>query len=78
VAHAEHVPFVNLNEIIARQYDQLGPAKVDPLFGDPHTHTTLAGAKLNAASVIAGLKALAHDPLAAYFSEKAKSIQPAD
>lgn len=78
VANAEHAPFVNLNEIIARKYDAMGPAKVDPLFGDPHTHTTLAGAKLNAAAVISGLKALTNDPLASYFSKKAKSVPPAD
>jgi len=32
---AEHVGFVDLNEIIARRYDALGQAAVDPLFGDP-------------------------------------------
>jgi lysophospholipase L1-like esterase len=77
VASAEHVPFVNLNEIIARRYDEMGPAKVDPLFGDEHTHTTRAGAELNAECVIAGLKALPDNPLAAYFSEKAQSVIPA-
>jgi lysophospholipase L1-like esterase len=77
VANAEHVPFVNLNEIIARRYDAMGPEKVDPLFGDPHTHTTLAGAQLNAECVIAGLKALADDPLAPYFSQKGNAVAPA-
>ena len=74
VAAQEHVGFVDLNEIIAQRYDALGPAAVDPLFGDPHTHTTLAGAKLNAECVVAGLKALPKDPLAAYFSAKGKAI----
>ena len=78
IAEQEHVPFIDLNEIIARKYDAMGPAAVDPLFGDPHTHTTRAGAELNAQSVIAGLKALKNDPLAPYFSEKAQSIQPAE
>ena len=41
VAAREHVPVLDLNEIIARRYDALGPAAVEPLFGDPHTHTTL-------------------------------------
>src|SRR4030095_1876092 len=74
VAKNEHVAFVDLNEIIAAQYDQLGPENVDPLFADPHTHTSLAGAELNAASVIAGLKALEKNPLAPYFSAKAGAI----
>ena len=71
VARSEKVSFIDLNEIIARRYDQLGPDKVEPLFGDPHTHTSRAGAELNAQCVIAGLKALPKDPLASYFSPKA-------
>lgn len=73
-ARQEHAPFIDLNEIIARRYDALGPEKVDPLFGDPHTHTSRAGAELNAACVVAGLKGLEHDPLAAYFSAKGRAV----
>jgi len=76
VAAAEHVGFVDLNEIVARRYDALGPAAVDPLFGDPHTHTTLAGAQLNAESVVAGLRALPGDPLAPYLNAKGRAIPP--
>src|SRR5579875_60840 len=76
VAHSEHAPFINLNEIVARQYDEMGPGKVDPLFGDEHTHTTRTGAELNAASVVAGLKTLKPDPLAPYFSAAAAKVQP--
>jgi lysophospholipase L1-like esterase len=76
VATQEKVAFVDLNEIIAERYDAMGEKAVDPLFGDPHTHTTLAGAQLNAECVVEGLKALPHDPLAAYFSDKGKAIKP--
>lgn len=76
VAAAEHVGFVDLNEIIARRYDALGPAAVDPLFGDPHTHTTMAGAVLNAESVVSGLRALPGDPVAMYLSDKGRAIAP--
>jgi lysophospholipase L1-like esterase len=68
VAQSEKTPFIDLNEIIAHEYDKLGPAKVEPLFADPHTHTSRAGAELNASMVVAGLKALQSDPLAAYLS----------
>jgi lysophospholipase L1-like esterase len=74
VARAEQVPFVDLNEIIASRYDEMGEAKVEPLFGDPHTHTSRAGAELNAEMVIAGLKALPSHPLDQYFSSKAASV----
>jgi hypothetical protein len=76
VAAAEHIGFVDLNEIIARRYDALGPAAVDPLFGDPHTHTTLAGAVLNAECVVSGLRALPGDPVAKYLSDKGHAIPP--
>lgn len=74
VAKAEAVPFLDLNNIIADQYELLGQEKVNPLFGDEHTHTTLAGAELNAKAVIAALRGLSHDPLDAYFSSQARNV----
>lgn len=50
--------FVDLNEIIAKQYEALGREKVGTLFGGDHTHTNTAGAQINADAVIEGLKAL--------------------
>jgi rhamnogalacturonan acetylesterase len=76
VAAQEKVAFVDLNEIIAERYDAMGEKAVDPMFGDPHTHTTLAGAQLNAECVVAGLKALPGDPLEKYLSAKGKAIKP--
>jgi lysophospholipase L1-like esterase len=66
VAQAEGVAFVDLNELIAGRYDDLGPDQVNSLFADERTHTTAAGAELNAQCVIAGLKALKDNPLAPY------------
>jgi len=77
VAAKEHVGFIDLNEITARKYDALGEAAVEPLFGDPHTHTTLAGAVINAESVVEGLKALSNDPVARDFSAAGKALHPA-
>jgi len=76
VAEKQHAGFIDLNEISARKYDALGEAAVEPLFGDPHTHTTLAGAVINAESVVSGLKALSKDPVAKDFSAKGKAIAP--
>lgn len=75
VAEREHVGFIDLNEITARKYDALGEAAVEPLFGDPHTHTSLAGAIINAESVVAGLKALPNDPVAKDFSAKGEEVK---
>jgi lysophospholipase L1-like esterase len=75
VAKAEGVAFVDLNELIARQYDALGQQKVDALFADEHTHTTAAGAELSASCVVAGLKALRDDPLDRFLSVKDRQIE---
>jgi len=77
VGAKEHAGFIDLNEITARKYDALGEAAVEPLFGDPHTHTTLAGAVINAESVVEGLKSLPDDPVAKDFSAAGKALKPA-
>jgi lysophospholipase L1-like esterase len=74
-ADQEHVPFVNLNEIIARRYDLMSHAEVEAMFGDPNTHTNLAGAHLNAKCVVEGLEALKHDPLKKFLSPSTKQLQ---
>ncbi|MDE3165998.1 MAG: rhamnogalacturonan acetylesterase [Acidobacteriota bacterium] len=66
VARQEGAGFIDLNERVAVRYDALGPEKVEALFADPHTHTSRAGAELNADCVIEGLKALDPDPAAAW------------
>ncbi len=66
VAASQKVFFIPLNDIIARKYDALGEQQVEPLFHGDSTHTSLEGAKINAASVVEGLKALPNDPLAPY------------
>ena len=66
VAKTEGVAFVDLNGLIAQRYDELGREKVEPLFADEHTHTSAAGAELNAQCVVAGLKALKENPLAPF------------
>ena len=49
--------FVDLNEIIAKHYDAIGQEKVTKeFFVSEHTHTSLAGAKLNAQCVIEGIQ----------------------
>ena len=78
-ARAANAPFIDLNEIIARQYDSLGQEKVNALFVvNAGPHTSLAGAQTNALCVVSGLKALKENPLAKYFSEYANAVVPAD
>jgi len=76
VADTEHVGFIDLNNIIADRYDALGQPAVEPLFADPHTHTSAAGAEINADAVVTGLKRLSNDPVAADFSPKGEAVKP--
>ena len=57
VAQQEGVEFINLNDITARKYEQLGPEETKKFFPGDHTHTNAAGAQLNAASVVDGIRA---------------------
>jgi lysophospholipase L1-like esterase len=77
-AKSMNTPFLDINEIIAHQYDELGREKVNDLFvAGQGPHTSLAGAQTNAICVIAALKGLKTNPLAKFLSEKADGITPA-
>ena len=77
VAAAEQVAFIDLNAIVAQKYEALGPDKVKELyFLEDHTHTTPAGAEVNAASVVEGLRALKNSPLAGFLLNKTSSSGP--
>lgn len=62
----EGVYFIGLNSITADKYDRMGPEKVKEFFPVDHTHTNEAGARLNATSVIEGLKQIHTCPLNKY------------
>lgn len=60
VAQQEGVPCIDLNELVAARYNELGEAAVNALFADEHTHTSRAGAELNASIVARELTRLAN------------------
>lgn len=73
IARKEGVSFVDLNGIIADRYDAMGPEKVADLFPKTdHTHTTPAGAKLNAESVVSGIRKLTDISLKDYLLPEGK------
>jgi hypothetical protein len=78
-AKAEQAPFIDINEIIAGQYDKLGQEKVNALFiAGAGPHTSLAGARTNAVCVVAGIKGLKDNPLTVFLSEAGKAVAPAN
>jgi lysophospholipase L1-like esterase len=78
IAKKTHSPFVDLNELISRKYEEMGPAKEAPMYADGKIHTGWDGAVVNAECVISGLKALKENPLAAYFSPRANDVAAVD
>jgi lysophospholipase L1-like esterase len=76
-AAATDAAFIDLNEIVAEEFERLGPEKVEPLFGDKRTHSTPAGALLNAQMVVAGLIALKRPNLRKYLSASSQGIRSA-
>ncbi len=58
VAEQEKAHFIDLNERVALAYEKMDTAAVNKLFFGDHTHTSRAGAQLNAAQVAEGLKAI--------------------
>ena len=58
VAESEGISFIDLNTLTAAKYNVMGESEVAKLFYKDHTHTNEAGAKINAASVVEGIKLL--------------------
>jgi lysophospholipase L1-like esterase len=73
-AVSTHAAYIDLNEIVALEFERLGSDKVAPLFGDARTHSTPAGALLNAQMVIAGIRSLKKPNLKKYLSAMGKAV----
>ncbi len=76
VADSETVQFLDATNIIADAYEKMGEEQVRPLFPIDHTHTSQAGADLNASLIVAGLKGM-RSPLAQLLSTKGQAVPAA-
>lgn len=78
VAAQEKIQVVDLNDIAARHYEQLGADKMRAdIFINEHTHTSIEGARLNAAYVCEGLRGLKDGALAAFLLPASQLKLPA-
>lgn len=66
--------FIDLNALIADQYDIMGADKVNAFFPVDHTHTNDAGARLNAAAVVEGLKLITDCSLNKYLAVQVEKV----
>ena len=76
VAQQTGALFFDLTLVITDAYRKVGRDQVATYFADKGTHTTDAGARFNAACVVAGLKSLPGNPLGNYFSPQGQAIAP--
>jgi rhamnogalacturonan acetylesterase len=65
IAKRENAYFVDLNKIVAERYEEEGESTVGTKYFTPkdHTHTSPAGARLNAELVVYGLTSFKKNPL---------------
>ncbi|HEX3357386.1 MAG TPA: rhamnogalacturonan acetylesterase [Tepidisphaeraceae bacterium] len=68
--------FIDLNSLAADRYDALGQEKTAHYFND-NQHTVKIGARVNAESVVEGIKQLKDCPLASYLLPVAPTTEPA-
>ena len=74
VARAEKCDFVHLNRLVMARYAELTPAEVKSKYftAADNTHTSPAGAELNAACVVEGIRALTDCKLKEYLAPEQK------
>ena len=58
VADQNGAAFIDLNELIAVEYEKMDTVKVNSFFPADHTHTNREGAELNAKQVVKGIEQL--------------------
>jgi lysophospholipase L1-like esterase len=66
IAQEQKCFFIDLNNLIAVKYEEMGQGQVKLFFPVDHTHTNIDGAKLNAAIVISALKEIKPGKLVKY------------
>jgi lysophospholipase L1-like esterase len=77
VARAEGAQFADLTMAVADGYHGVGAQQVDGFFSDARTHTNDLGAQFNAQRVVAVLKGLPDNPVAAWLSARGQAVAPA-
>ena len=71
-----HLPVLDLTDLCADKYEQMGREKVNALYSD-HNHTYVPGADCVAATIVSGLKTFKNSPFVPLLSDKGKALAPA-
>ena len=78
IAEQEHVPFVDISEVMAREYEKLGQPKTATLYHQKEqVHVNTVGAALNAQWTVQALKGMSNSPIVPFLSAKGQSLTAA-
>jgi rhamnogalacturonan acetylesterase len=78
VADAGGAFFIDLNDVSGKRFEKETPANMNKYFNPDKTHSTPAGALLNAESVVMGIRAFKDLKLNDTLSDAGKKLPPAD
>lgn len=74
IAKAANVAFIDVTNLVADQYEKMGPAQAKALSRRDSTHFDAVGADLHALVVVSGLKGLRPSPVANFLSAKGAAL----
>ncbi len=77
LAASENTAFVDLTNLAADRYEQMGESAVKALFPKDPVHTNETGAELNAQLVVAGLKSTRENAIIRTLSGKGRAVETA-
>jgi len=78
VATQEHVDFVDISDVMAKEYEKLGQSKTAALYHQKEpVHVNTVGAALNAQWVVAALKAVPSAPITPFLSARGQAVPTA-
>jgi lysophospholipase L1-like esterase len=77
VARSEHAAFVDVTDLVADRYESMGQKVVRTFYYNELVHTNLDGARVDAALIVSGLKALTEPALTPYLSPRGVALPTA-
>jgi len=78
IAAEQHVAFVDISDVMAKEYEKLGQAKTATLYHQKEpVHVNTVGAALNAEWVVEALKAMPDSPIVAFLSKAGQAVPAA-
>ncbi len=75
IAKSAGAQFIDLTNLVADQFQEMGEARVTAIYEQDHTHFNAVGADIHARTVVSALKALRPSPVRTYLSAKGAEVE---